>query len=32
MEGVFHKRMYKEGHQHDVLIFGLVMHRNDFMH
>lgn len=31
-EGVFKKRMYKDGRQHDVLVYGLVVHREDWTH
>ena len=32
MEGVFRKRLYKDGHQHDVQVYALVVHRDEFMH
>ena len=32
MEGVFRKRLYKDGRQHDVQVYALVIHRNEFMH
>jgi ribosomal-protein-alanine N-acetyltransferase len=32
MEGVMRKRMYKDGHQHDLQLYALVIHRTDLMH
>jgi len=32
MEGTFRKRMYKDGHQHDVVVFGLVAHHAQLTH